>query len=157
MGANCSEVNHCHGFLCENGGTCVNTNETAICECTFGFRDIHCENVDHCPKDKCQGHGTCDTVNGDCTCDSGYTGAYCELQVIVEIKPPKKVVKVPKKEEIIGKLLEKYVMPAEFLNKTIVLQRVVFTEISVLKLFGSECWTGRINSNQNSLSRLNDR
>lgn len=37
-------VTACHGYPCENGGTCIeNGNSSYICQCQEGYEGTHCE------------------------------------------------------------------------------------------------------------------
>ncbi|XP_078664899.1 uncharacterized protein LOC144907570 [Branchiostoma floridae x Branchiostoma belcheri] len=71
----------CSQVICQNGGTCVDVDNTYSCDCDLGYEGDHCEtNTDDCDGVTCQTGGTC--VDGistySCDCDLGYEGDHCE-------------------------------------------------------------------------------
>ncbi|GFS04602.1 sushi, von Willebrand factor type A, EGF and pentraxin domain containing 1, mRNA protein [Elysia marginata] len=72
----------CDSSPCENGGSCLNSNETNSyqCYCPLGYSGPLCGDL----LTLCRGvpciHGRCDN-HGECLCDVGYAGAYCNKSV----------------------------------------------------------------------------
>ena len=38
-------INHCHGIVCQNGGTCVDGLNACVCDCVDGFSGTFCEST----------------------------------------------------------------------------------------------------------------
>lgn len=67
----------CFQSECENGGKCLDPNNTFTCSCPAGFEGSLCEiNIDECVFNKCVNNATCeDGINEyKCICLPGYEG-----------------------------------------------------------------------------------
>ncbi|XP_050095897.1 LOW QUALITY PROTEIN: cubilin homolog [Anopheles aquasalis] len=79
-------LNHCASAPCQNGGTCVVTNETSFsCRCPAGTEQPHCRIPSPCDSSPCQNGGYCDQLwHGErlvCRCPPGYSGLHCQTAV----------------------------------------------------------------------------
>lgn len=78
----CPNLSLCDSDSCQNGGTCVNTLESFVCECVPGFTGGQCE-VDLCVvSNPCQNNGVCYVQSEDpttllCNCSAPFTGQTC--------------------------------------------------------------------------------
>nr|CAH8828012.1 unnamed protein product [Trichobilharzia regenti] len=95
-GTNCEiDIDECVEFdqnnlsLCQNGGTCINTYGSYVCNCSKGYYGRNCEYLlDPCIYDNvsiCFNGGTClTTSDGDgilCLCPTGFTGPQCKEEI----------------------------------------------------------------------------
>ncbi|KAK7103299.1 hypothetical protein V1264_018228 [Littorina saxatilis] len=75
---------HCSSpGLCQNGGTCVESINSARCLCPPGFTGLTCSAADYCSSSPCQNGGSCGSMTSSytCTCLAGFTGIQCETVV----------------------------------------------------------------------------
>uniref|UniRef100_A0A914Z609 Notch n=1 Tax=Panagrolaimus superbus TaxID=310955 RepID=A0A914Z609_9BILA len=84
----------CDSTKCQNGGYCINGEET--CQCPKGFEGIFCEkDQNKCSKVVCQNGGSCENLDNDFVCKCpyvwpfGYAGRYCQEKVDIEKYKPK--------------------------------------------------------------------
>lgn len=79
----CSWANNCApSNNCQNGATCVTTDEGYKCYCKTGYTGRYCDTmVDHCSLNHCN-NGTClNSLKGySCACFAGYAGHHCEYR-----------------------------------------------------------------------------
>jgi Notch-like protein len=71
----------CSPTYCQNGATCANFGNQAVCTCAPGFTGHYCElSMDECASNPCLHGGTCfQTTDGDtCFCPAGYSGPLCQ-------------------------------------------------------------------------------
>lgn len=94
------DINECQSSPCQNGGTCVDLENSYACYCPDGFfRPLSCPAIttttvatttaasvpvlNQCEPNPCKNQGTCITfTNGifySCFCQNGFTGKYCEF------------------------------------------------------------------------------
>ncbi|KAM9391376.1 protein crumbs homolog 2-like [Pholidichthys leucotaenia] len=77
------EVDNCLEFSCENGGECVETEETHTCLCPPGYVGKRCQwrfpPVVCDESMPCLNGGVC--IEGNCTCKPGFAGARCETEI----------------------------------------------------------------------------
>ncbi|XP_078493252.1 uncharacterized protein LOC101242091 [Ciona intestinalis] len=69
---------------CSNGGTCIVTENSFICECRPGFVGRLCSRaINECASSPCSNRGVCrDHINYySCVCPPDYSGVNCELLV----------------------------------------------------------------------------
>ncbi|CAF1225172.1 unnamed protein product, partial [Didymodactylos carnosus] len=81
-GPRCDSTDFCTAFPCQNGGTCVRTNEEPYggCSCPAGFSGPTCSN-DPCNPSPCLNGGYCVRKPDNqfyCQCRSKNKGVYCE-------------------------------------------------------------------------------
>jgi hypothetical protein len=72
----------CSSTPCQNGGTCIEGNESFTCQCVPGYSGYVCETeIDECVSNPCQNGGTCvDGINSfTCNCSIGASGVFCEI------------------------------------------------------------------------------
>nr|XP_053775313.1 sushi, nidogen and EGF-like domain-containing protein 1 isoform X4 [Desmodus rotundus]XP_053775314.1 sushi, nidogen and EGF-like domain-containing protein 1 isoform X4 [Desmodus rotundus]XP_053775315.1 sushi, nidogen and EGF-like domain-containing protein 1 isoform X4 [Desmodus rotundus] len=71
----------CLSAPCQNGGTCVDTDQGHVCECPGGFMGPNCR--DRTPDDcECRNGGRCLGANTTfCQCPPGFFGLSCEFEV----------------------------------------------------------------------------
>ncbi|XP_078597457.1 uncharacterized protein LOC144873720 [Branchiostoma floridae x Branchiostoma japonicum] len=89
MYALCADIDPCHSFPCQNGGTCQYTLDDeygADCLCEAGYTGRRCDNLIYtvqCASNPCQNGGTCfDGVDSyHCHCAVEYEGQNCENDV----------------------------------------------------------------------------
>ena len=69
----------CDANPCQNGGTCLNTDDRFDCICHDGFYGETCSFV-KCDINPCDNGGLCytDAIVYRCECPEGYSGAFCE-------------------------------------------------------------------------------
>ncbi len=72
----------CEGNPCLNGGTCVSSGNSFVCECPSSHMGELCAaDVDHCSPNLCLNGGSCvEHLNGtgfSCLCVFGYEGEIC--------------------------------------------------------------------------------
>lgn len=85
-GENCTVIRACTIVNCANGGTCMETTNTAEwrCLCPPGYHGRTCDNrEDPCDSGPCLNGGTCSSLeNGTilCNCKEGFTGQLCDQQ-----------------------------------------------------------------------------
>ncbi|CAL8272456.1 unnamed protein product [Merluccius merluccius] len=83
-GVDCTaEVRECDSQPCQNGGHCLDTENSYECVCPEGFEGPHCEHrILTCSTGPCYHNGKCrEKDNGrsyECECPAGYTGRNCE-------------------------------------------------------------------------------
>ena len=86
------EINYddCGGHLCQNGGVCVDGDNSYTCSCPHSWTGRYClEDVDECAlNNPCQNQATCGNTEGSyyCICTSGFGGANCEANLRPEIR-----------------------------------------------------------------------
>eukprot|EP00117_Sycon_ciliatum_P048509 scpid7645/ scgid34528/ Neurogenic locus Notch protein; Processed neurogenic locus Notch protein len=83
-GIHCTEIDHCHGFVCHNNGVCVVNGTMPYCQCLQDvYYDDICLNTDPCMSTPCHLDATCTPVHSRiepyylCTCRAGLTGSTC--------------------------------------------------------------------------------
>ena len=60
-----NDIDECVDQPCQNGGNCVNTEESFTCMCPAGYKGNRCENdIDECVDQPCQNEGTCVNTEG---------------------------------------------------------------------------------------------
>ncbi|XP_053380724.1 protein crumbs-like isoform X2 [Mercenaria mercenaria] len=80
------DINDCYSHPCNNGGTCIDGENTYTCQCPHLYNGTNCENdlsVYGCAVSPCLNGGTCQGVssgtrNYRCDCLSGFAGTNCE-------------------------------------------------------------------------------
>lgn len=76
-------LSHCSLSPCQNDGTCLENQETSVCDCQPGFNGTNCEfNINECQPNPCV-NGTCEDLIGDykCDCARGFEGKNCETNI----------------------------------------------------------------------------
>ncbi|KAI8515732.1 hypothetical protein Bbelb_065450 [Branchiostoma belcheri] len=71
----CKDIDECESGACDNGGTCVDGNNTYSCVCPPGFEGERCQtDVNECSTDNGGCAHDCVNTNGSyrCTCRDGY-------------------------------------------------------------------------------------
>lgn len=71
-------------LACQNGGHCVDGDQSYTCKCLAGFTGAHCEiNIDECESNPCQHGGRCqDAANAyTCSCTTSFIGDNCEQTI----------------------------------------------------------------------------
>ncbi|KAJ8920609.1 hypothetical protein NQ315_004748 [Exocentrus adspersus] len=72
----------CGGESCLNGGTCwLDSFKEPHCSCVSPYYGDKCENVPECNEKMCKNQGKC--YNAKCSCNIGWTGAFCENEIVV--------------------------------------------------------------------------
>lgn len=78
----CLDLNDCSSSPCENGGTCVDGNNSFKCVCPPGYGGKFCDvEQDPCNTTPCLNGGKCQKGIYDdyeCKCATGYTGRNCQ-------------------------------------------------------------------------------
>ncbi|XP_078659592.1 uncharacterized protein LOC144904521 [Branchiostoma floridae x Branchiostoma belcheri] len=72
-----SDTDDCDGVTCQNGGTCVDGDNTYTCDCVSGYEGDHCETQTDC-SDSSPHCGYWASI-GDCENNAGYMLANCPL------------------------------------------------------------------------------
>ena len=78
-----SRSNPCDPNPCQNGGQCVDQDNSYKCLCQEGFSGTNCElglRNNPCDANPCQNGGQCTAVDGKpvCTCPEEFEGEFCE-------------------------------------------------------------------------------
>ncbi|CAH1773214.1 unnamed protein product [Owenia fusiformis] len=89
IAATCSKEDFCGVMPCENGGKCVNSQETPVgytCTCLAGFEGDRCQTkTSVCASKPCKNQGECVEIGEQdfkCTCPRDYGGTLCEIQLL---------------------------------------------------------------------------
>ncbi|XP_033117805.1 fibropellin-1-like [Anneissia japonica] len=83
----------CENYVCDNGGTCFEMDNTAACQCPDGYAGLFCEiEVQPCDPNPCSNGGTCieglDGSSFTCSCSVGWSGSTCGNDVnVCETQP----------------------------------------------------------------------
>ncbi|XP_033119777.1 delta-like protein 4 [Anneissia japonica] len=81
----CSWYNGCMSNPCQNGGKCIDKEQSYSCECENGFTGIHCEIYAACLALPCMNGGNCskdpEKESFVCTCPEDYSGATCQTYI----------------------------------------------------------------------------
>ncbi|XP_070531942.1 uncharacterized protein [Ptychodera flava] len=73
----------CDSTPCQNGGTCVDEDDSYSCVCTLDFYGLNCDLDRDCSVNPCQNGGVCRVVDASiqCECTSGWSGLMCQQDV----------------------------------------------------------------------------
>ncbi|XP_035686333.1 uncharacterized protein LOC118422720 isoform X1 [Branchiostoma floridae] len=85
----CIDIDECESDPCQNGGTCINLENSYRCQCPEQYKGVNCDTERNCYNFPCQNGGTCiegtsptPSISGrNCTCPQGFTGVSCEDDV----------------------------------------------------------------------------
>lgn len=79
----CPVLDVCSSITCSNGGTCTNTLDGFLCQCSSGFTGVRCE-IDICATNNtCLNNGGCYVERQEgvdvirCNCSAPFTGSNC--------------------------------------------------------------------------------